>query len=164
MAQEDRSFLGRGWKFPPQFSKQARGAMMNQGSTAMPATVSQTSVLMVEEEDDIKESLIILLSTRLGERVMRSDYGCNLDVLLFDSMTVTFLTYVREHIRESIQRYEPRIDLQQVIMDTSSYFEGKILITIEYIISSVNKRDNIVYPFYLKEGTNVERSAFPQNF
>jgi len=164
MAQEDRSFLGRGWKFPPQFSKQTHGPLMHQRGTLPADTPSQTTVLLVAEEEDIKESLIILLSTRTGERVMRSDYGCNLDMLIFDSMTVTFLTYVREHIRESIQRYEPRINLQQVIMDTSSYFEGKILITIDYIISSVNKRDNIVYPFYLKEGTDVERSSFPPNF
>ncbi len=123
----------------------------------------QTSIMMVSEEEDIKESLIILLSTRMRERVMRSKYGCNLDVLLFESMTVTFLTFVREHVRESIVQYEPRIDLKEVIMDTSQYFNGIIYIKVDYVISSVNKRDNIVFPFYLKEGTDVERTSFPQN-
>jgi uncharacterized protein len=145
----NRSFMGRGWKFPPQFVKS--------GNPDAPGA----SVLMVSEEADIKESLIILLSTRMRERVMRSDYGCNLDTVIFDAMTVTFLTMLRDHVETCIRRYEPRIDLQAVVMDTRSYFEGKLLISVDYIISSVNKRDNIVYPFYLKEGTNVERSAFP---
>jgi uncharacterized protein len=149
--QTNKSFMGRGWKFPPQFVKSGTSEVLG------------ASVLMVAEEEDIKESLIILLSTRMRERVMRSDYGCNLDTIIFDSMTVTFLTMLRDHVEQCIRRYEPRIDLQAVVMDTRSYFEGKLLISVDYIISSVNKRDNIVYPFYLKEGTNVERSAFPGN-
>lgn len=143
--------MGRGWKFPPQFVRTG------------PAAALGASVLMVSEEEDIKESLIILLSTRMRERVMRSDYGCNLDTAIFDSMTVTYLTLLRDHIEQCIRRYEPRIDLREVVMDTRSSGDGKLLITVDYIISAVNKRDNIVYPFYLKEGTNVERSAFPSN-
>ena len=139
------------------------GPVMGATGPGAPQAITQTSLLMVAEEQDIKESLVILLSTRMRERVMRPNYGCNLDVLLFDSMTVTFLTFVREHVRESIERYEPRIDLLEVIMDTSNYFDGIISITVDYIISSVNKRDNIVFPFYLKEGTDVERASFPQN-
>ena len=63
----EQSFLGTGWSFPPEFQKE------------------NNTVKMLTDEDDIKSSLEILLSTRLGERIMVPGYGCNLDELLFKS-------------------------------------------------------------------------------
>jgi uncharacterized protein len=139
----DKSFMGRGWKFPPTFVKKPCIA------------------LTVEAEEDIRESLHILLQTRLRERVMQSRYGCNLDMLLFESITTTFLSFVKEHIRSSIQLYEPRINLLQVTMDTSNLFSGMIQIRIDFEVRATNRRDNVVYPFYLNEGTHVDVNSFP---
>lgn len=138
-------FLGRGWKFPPEFSRETCGPLMS------------------EAEEDIRESLCILLSTRMRERVMQSHYGCNLIGEIFEAMNVNFLTILKDHITMSIKTYEPRIELIDVIMDTSQVYEGQVIISVSYFIRNINRRDSIVYPFFLKEGTNVAPNAFPAN-
>jgi uncharacterized protein len=87
----NRAFLGRRWSFPPQFDRAAKG------------------VLMLEEEADIQSSLEILLSTRLGERIMQPTYGCNLDDMVFEAMNLTMLTYMKDIIQNAILYHEPRI-------------------------------------------------------
>ncbi len=139
----DKSFMGRGWAFPPTFTKNP--------------CVART----VEAEEDIRESLHVLLQTRLRERVMQSNYGCNLDMLLFESITTTFLSFVKDHVSSSIKAYEPRVNLLQVTMDTRNLTTGMITIRVDFEVRATNRRDNIVYPFYLNEGTNVDISAFP---
>jgi len=126
-------FLGTGWSFPPTFSKAEQG------------------VQMVSAEEDIQQSLEILLSTRPGERVMHPEYGCNLDIMLFEPLTTTLITYVSDMIRTSILYFEPRIDLLKVDINAQQATEGLILIEIHYIIRSTNSRYNYVYPFYLPE-------------
>lgn len=132
-----RPFLGRGWSFPPEFDRQAK------------------AVLMLEEEVDIQSSLYILLSTRLGERVMQPTYGCNMDNLVFEAMNLTLLTYLKDLVENAILYHEPRIELDKVIIDTTNQNEGLLLIEIHYNVRSTNSRYNYVYPFYLNEGTNL---------
>lgn len=134
---DNTDFLGRGWSFPPTFRKQTR------------------SVDMLTGEDDIRSSLEILLSTRLGERVMQSGYGTNLDNLVFEAVTTTMLTTMRDQIRRAIIFYEPRINLQRVEILTDRQAEGLLFIVIDYIVRSTNTRNNLVFPFYLNEATEV---------
>ena len=131
--EQDYSFLGRGWSFPPEFSKEAR------------------SVKMLEDEADIESSLQILLSTRLGERVMLPGYGCNLDELLFNPLNLTLKTYITDLIKTAILYYEPRIDVKKIEIDPTDELNGVLLINIDYIIRTTNSRMNMVFPFY-KEG------------
>lgn len=131
------SFLGTGWGFPPQFS----------------STPGQ--VAMLSDEDDIRSSLEILLSTRPGERVMRPDYGCNLDELVFEPLTTTFKTYIKDLITTAILFYEPRIDVNKIELDDTGEVEGRILISIDYTVRSTNSRYNFVYPFYKNENTET---------
>jgi phage baseplate assembly protein W len=134
---KEKAFLGQGWAFPPQFSK------------------SNGTVCMVQQEEDIWQSLHILFSTSIKERVLQPDYGCNLEDFVFAPMNVTLLSYLEELIKENIALHEPRIKLEkvQIIPDV---LEGKIDITLTYLIRSTNTRRNRVYPFYYQEGTNVE--------
>ncbi len=132
-----QSFLGTGWTFPPVFNN------------------TTDAVEMVSDEADIHQSLQILLSTRKGERIMVPDYGCNLDEMVFESMSTTFKTYIREMIRTAILFYEARIDLHSVTIDDSRDIEGVILIIIEYSVRTTNSRFNFVYPYYKKEGTEL---------
>lgn len=134
----DETFLGTGWGFPPTFS------------------FSDKSVVTVHNEEDVKQSLHILLATELGERVMRSDYGCNLTPLLFETITVTLLTKIKEIIKKAILKYEPRIDLENVYFGSDESQEGIIIIEIEYLIRTTNSRQNYVFPFYLEEGTYIK--------
>jgi len=131
------SFLGTGWSFPPTFNATAG------------------SVEMTSDEADIQLSLQILLSTRKGERVMEPDYGCNLDDMVFEPMTTTFKTFMRETIKTAILYYEARIDLNSIKIDDSRETEGVILIILDYTVRTTNSRFNFVYPYYKKEGTEL---------
>lgn len=132
------SFLGTGWSFPPTFD------------------ASSNNVIMTSDEADIQLSLQILLATRKGERVMLPDYGCNLDEMLFEPITTTFKTYIREMIRTAILFYESRIDLNSVTIDDSRESEGVIAIVLDYTVRTTNSRFNFVYPFYKNEGTEIQ--------
>ncbi len=133
-----KSFLGTGWGFPPTFSK----------------TFEQVG--MLSDEADIQSSLEIILSTRQGERVMRQDYGCNLDELVFEPLTTTFKTYIKDLISTAILYYEPRIDVNKIELDDTNELDGRILITIDYTVRSTNSRYNFVYPFYKTESTEIK--------
>ncbi|RIH65345.1 hypothetical protein D1164_09450 [Mariniphaga sediminis] len=134
---KNQSFLGRGWSFPPEFNREAK------------------AVKMLEDEADIKSSLQILLSTRLGERVMVPGYGCNLDELLFNPLNLTLKTYVIDLIRTAILYYEPRIDVNKINIDPTDELNGVLLINIDYTIRATNSRMNMVYPFYKEEGNEL---------
>lgn len=134
---EYNSFLGRGWSFPPEFDKGTK------------------NVKLLEDEDDIKSSLEILLSTRLGERIMVPDYGCNLDELLFKPLNLTLKTFVIDLIKKAILYHEPRIDVNKIGIDPINEQEGELLINIDYTIRSTNSRKNTVFPFYKTEGSET---------
>jgi phage baseplate assembly protein W len=132
----NNSFLGRGWSFPPTF---------NRGE----------GVEMLDGEPDIQSSLKILLSTRVGERIMEPQYGCNTDNMMFEIMNTGFQTFMKKQIQDAILLYEPRIDLKNVDMITQNAVNGLILISIDYVVRTTNSRSNLVYPFYLNEGNNL---------
>jgi len=132
-----KSFLGVGWGFPPEFK------------------MGQKSVKMISDEEDIKSSLHILLTTRLGERVMLPEYGCNLEELLFENLDRTLITYIIELIKTAILYHEPRIDVIKIDISETEPLEGKLIIEIEYRIRATNSRTNVVFPFYKEEGTDI---------
>ncbi len=132
----ERTFLGIGWRFPPEFDTKTH------------------ELKMLHEEDDIKSSLEILLSTRPGERIMLPSYGCNLDELLFKPLNLTLKTHVIDLIKTAILYHEPRIDVNKIDITNSNNLQGELLININYSIRSTNSRKNMVYPFY-QEGSEV---------
>ena len=136
---KDKSFLGTGWGFPPTFNSHSG------------------TVDTVSDEEDISQSLHILLSTQLKERVMRSDYGCDLSALLYENITVTLLTRMKGIIETAILHYEPRIDLLEIEFHTENTSEGVIKIEIIYRVRATNSRKNYVFPYYLEEGTFVKQ-------
>ena len=134
----EHSFLGTGWGFPPSFNK------------------ALSSVEMIKDVEDIQSSLHILLTTRIGERVMQPTYGCNLDELVFESLATTFKSYIRDLVMTAILFHEPRIKLNNVTLDDSRELEGIVLIEIDYTIRSTNTRFNFVFPYYKKEGSDIK--------
>ena len=132
-----RDFLGRGWNFPPTFENQGR------------------VVRMVDAEEDIRQSLQILLATQLGERVMQPAYGWERETLMFESMTTTFATHLKDEIETAILFFESRIILDAVNIEPSTQTRGLIEIRLDYTIEATNNRNNLVYPYYLDEATNV---------
>ena len=132
----DQSFLGTGWSFPPTFRQ--RGRYLD----------------LVSDEEDIQESLEILLSTRVGERVIQTRYGCNMDRLVFEPLDTALEAYMKDLIKTAILYFEPRIILEKVTLKTASN-EGRIDVTITYTVATTNTRYNYVYPFYVNEGSAV---------
>ncbi len=135
---DENSFLGRGWSFPPVFSR------------------GENSVQMVDEEEDIRQSLVILLSTIKGERVMQPDFGANMEDLLFEPLTVSFAKKISDQIERAILFYEPRIKTDDISFNQDNE-NGLVEIRIDYTIIATNNRRNIVYPYYLNEGTNISQ-------
>ena len=131
--EQNNSFLGRGWSFPPSFNK------------------GIGTVNMVEGEKDVKSSLEILLTTHLGERILHPEYGCNLFSIQFDSLSSSMQSEVAELIESAINKYEPRVEIQDISLKSTDT-EGKIEIHIDYVIIQTNTAENLVFPFYLNEG------------
>jgi len=129
---EAKEFLGRGWRFPVSLDFQGRIA---------------TSAY----EEDIKESIRIILGTSPGERVMRPDFGCGLDDMVFMSLDSLTLGMMEAHVLEALQLWEPRIEVEEVEVTPSSLDQGLVVISISYRVISTNNQFNLVYPFYLRE-------------
>jgi len=135
----DTSFLGTGWGFPPEFNK----------------TSSSISVKMVAGEDDINESLRILIATIPMERVMQPAFGCGLKRLVFESINESTLTLIKDAIQRAVLFFEPRINLESIEIDENQVAEGILLVQLNYTVRTTNSRSNLVYPFYFLEGSNV---------
>lgn len=136
-------FLGRGWGFPPTFERAAG------------------ELVMVQDESDIRQSLQILFSTALRERVMLPEYGCSLQDYVFDPIGVPLFTMLEDVVANAILLFEPRIIVNGIAADADQGNSGRVNIAIDYTIRRSNTRSNMVYPFYLSEGTNVRRIEQP---
>lgn len=128
---KENSFLGQGWHFPPVFDKEDRPTRM------------------VSDEEDIRQSLIILLSTQVGERVERPSYGGGLHPFQFEELNLTQETLLSETIRKAILFFEPRILLNRIFFNRDRQAEGILHIELDYTIRMTNSASNLVYPFYL---------------
>ena len=135
--EKENSFLGEGWAFPPNF----------------PLGSYQNS--MVEAEKDIQQSLMILLGTSPGERVMHPEFGCGINQLIFEPISNSLFTKIKDLIEQAILLFESRIKLNDVIIHFNPQLEDVIYISLDYTIRTINTRQNLVYPFYRLEGTNI---------
>lgn len=135
---ETPTFLGRGWAFPPSFVRPP-------GRSPCPGRVE-----MAEGEEEICQSLQILLNTALGERVVQPTYGCDLKDQVFEPMNATTLTFIEDLLRTAIVYHEPRIAADRISVEPHQE-EGHLLIEIDYVIRGTNNRFNFVFPFYLRE-------------
>lgn len=132
------NFIGTGWKFPVEFNAASGEAEMITG------------------EEDIQNSLEILFSTYTGERVMHPDYGSELSTFLFSPMNKSTLTYMESIVNDAILFNEPRVVVHSVEIEPAASEQGLLHIKVSYTVSATNNRYNYVYPFYLKEATNLQ--------
>jgi len=128
-------FLGTGWTFPPSFDRRAG------------------SVVMSSDVVNIRQSLWVLFSTSLGERIMLATYGTAMRRKVFDALTETLKNDFRALIAKTILDWEPRIDVLQVTVEEVDPLAGKLAITVDFVVRQTNARSNLVYPFYLSEAT-----------
>ena len=130
MAVED-DFIGTGWSFPPAFDRAGGRVEMRSGIA------------------DIEESLRIIFTTHLGERIMQPQFGAALDQHVFDPMNSSRLSYLEDQIKRAILYHEPRIDAESISVAPDEP-EGRLLIAIGYRVRGANSRFNFVYPYYLE--------------
>ncbi len=125
MAQD---FHGRGWAFP---------VRVGPGG----------GIALAGGEEDIKQAVRIIISTVLGERAMRPGFGCGAHELVFEHTDASLTGKARFYVRNALERWEPRIEVERV----DAHVEKNVLLVgIEYRIRRTNRRDNLVYPFYLQ--------------
>ncbi|HEC98652.1 MAG TPA: baseplate protein [Nitrospirae bacterium] len=127
-------FLGVGWKYPVNADYNGK-------------------IAISQHEEDIKEAIWIILGTAKGERVMRPDFGCGIHDLVFAPVNTATVTLVEDSVREALTFWEPRIELIKVEASTEYADEGKLPVSIDFRVRTTNNRFNLVYPFYLKEGS-----------
>jgi phage baseplate assembly protein W len=130
------AFLGVGLAFP--VAADARGGL---------ATVGY--------DEDVRQSIQIILGTNPGERVMRPDFGAGLRDFVFESIDATTIHRVQTRVQEALIDWEPRIDVVQVDVTMDPTRRNALLIDITYRVRASNSLTNLVYPFYLGEGEKV---------
>jgi phage baseplate assembly protein W len=136
-------FLGVGWAFAVQ---------VDPGG----------DVAVSRYEDNIRESITIILGTAKGERQMRPDFGCGLYELVFAKNNTATAGLAAYHVEQALVRWEPRIELlrveayPEVEQSGSQRLPGaRLIISVEYRVIATNSIFNLVYPFYLTEGIGV---------
>ena len=137
MNEKNDSFLGRGWAFPPAFN------------------YDMGTLETAEDEEDIKQSIGIILGTIPGERIMFPTFGCAIRNFVFESNDPTHITMLKDAIYDALLFNEPRIKIEKIDINDDTYEFGLLNIHIFYTIIITNTRNNMVFPFYFKEGTNL---------
>jgi hypothetical protein len=134
LSPERKDFLGRGWAMPVQLDPR----------TGVVASVAY--------EEDIRQSILIILETAPGERVMRPNCGCGIHELVFTAVDSTTIQRIRSVVEEALRRCEARIDVLGVNVNEDATSEGELKVEIEYRVRKTNQTGNLVYPFYFREG------------
>ena len=102
-------------------------------------------------EESVRQSILIILGTAKGERVMRPDFGCGIYDLVFETNTPSTASKISQVVQEALLLFEPRIDVLDIHVDSQFDSEGaKLLIGIDYQVRATNNVFNLVYPFYLE--------------
>jgi len=134
---DSNELLGTGWEFPPKFSKHTEG------------------VAMLSGEEDVYNSIYVILHTKLGERVMRDEFGSTIHELLFEPLTANMKTYMASSLKESLINNEPRITIQNITLVQEDPTLGRVDINITYTMIATNVTSNLVVPFYTPETSNL---------
>jgi uncharacterized protein len=130
----NKSLIGKGWSFPVRVD--GRGGI---GLSA--------------ESSELDQSIQVILGTRIGERVMRPDFGCRIHDLVFSPINAETLSLAKRYVEEALGWWEPRIEVQEieVASDASQKSLGKLIITVHYRVRATKDERSLVYPFYLIE-------------
>src|SRR5262245_33424909 len=136
-----KDFLGRGWSHPVELDPR----------TGRVATVAF--------EEDVRQSIMLILETASGSRVRRATSRPELHNLALTSLDSTSLQRIRSLVEEALIRCEARIDVLGVTIDEHAVDDGQLLaergqllVEIEYRVRKTNQTGNLVWPFYFREG------------
>jgi phage baseplate assembly protein W len=129
----EQTFLGSGWAFP--------------------ITLSETGGIAVSQNDDkIKESIRLILSTAKGERVMLPEFGCDIHDFAFSVINTSTLTMMKTAVKDALVVWEPRIEVIVVEVSIDGLEHGVLYMQVNYRVRTTNAEQNLVYPFFLRPG------------
>jgi phage baseplate assembly protein W len=128
-----KSFLGIGWAFP----------VSDYGG----------QTVLAAYEEDVRQAILIILLTNENERVMRPEFGAGLNAFLFEPINPTTMESLRRRVETALIDWESRIDVVSVLVVQDPKRLGGVVIDITYRVRATNTIGNLVYPFYLGEGT-----------
>lgn len=126
-------FIGRGWAFPLR-------------------TDATGGIALVSREREIEEAIRIILGTSVGERPMRPEFGCRIHEYVFAPADGTTASAIATEVRAALRRWEPRVDVEDVIVTFDARDAAVMYIDIRYAIRRTNDRRNLVFPFYVIPG------------
>ena len=122
-----KEVIGKGWSFPPHFNKYSGG------------------VDIVSQTEEIEQSLAVLFSTKLGDRLFHPDFGCDLQDFQFKSVSIADELEMRRMIEYAVTQFEPRIAIRDLDVDLTGSQEGRLRISLRYTIKDAP--DGLVHPF-----------------
>jgi phage baseplate assembly protein W len=126
----DREYIGQGLAFPLQID-------------------AQGGIALAKGQRDIEQAIRIILGTAPGERRMRPEFGCRIHELVFAPRNAATERLVVYYVQEALERWEPRIELQDVAVAAAPGQDGALLVEIRYQVKDTHDERSIVYPFYL---------------
>lgn len=126
-------FIGRGWAFPLR-------------------TDATGGIALVSRQQEIEEAIRLILGTAPGERPMRPEFGCRINEYVFASADGGTANAIAAEVKHALRRWEPRIDVQDVVVTFDARDATTLYIDIRYAIRRTNDRHNLVFPFYVIPG------------
>jgi hypothetical protein len=122
-------FMGSGWSFPPKLN-------------------SRGGIALVSNEEKVAQAIHVILSTPIGQRVMRPTFGSRLHELIFAPANPETFGLAEMYVQDALNFWEPRIELLEVSAGSDEDQPGMLLIRIRYLIKATHDERSLVYPFY----------------
>ena len=104
---------------------------------------------LVSRDEEIAESMRLILGTSPGERPMRPEFGCPIHEHVFAPADATTTGLIAFEVRNSLNRWEPRIDVIDVVVTQDDDEPTRLFIDVTYSIRDTNDPRNLVFPFYV---------------
>jgi phage baseplate assembly protein W len=139
LSKHQNNFLGSGWSFPVTFS------------------AGNYELNMSSYENNINESIDVILQTKKGERCMEPQFGSGLQQFFFRKMDETLKGEICDTVKMSLLINEPRITVKEVKVEYTDLQNGLVEVGVTYMYNQTNTRHNYVFPFNINEGTNLDR-------
>ncbi len=128
-----KEIVGRGWSFPLQVGQQG-------------------GLTLTNDRNEIEQAIQIILTTSPGQRVMRPEFGCRLQELVFSPNNSLTAAQARRYVEEALGMWEPRISVMRVEVRPHSRQDNCLEIEVQYEIKPTHDRRSLVHPFYLIPG------------
>ncbi len=132
----------RAWHFVhPDFDEGASGLRLS----------TQGGIEMIEDHLSVRQAILLLLTTRPGERLMRPEYGCHIGRVVFSPNDNTTAGLAMHYVRQALERWEPRIDILRLDAGPNPDDPARMDIVLEYRVRSTQQSERLLFPLYLSE-------------